>query len=70
MAAVANTWGIQDWDTVFTQAQSVLSPAQLNAMKSMQATYPAGMNAVKEALALQPPVIVGLPVQQYISLVS
>jgi hypothetical protein len=49
----ANTKQIQDWDAAFTQAQGVLTPAQINAMKTMQETFPAGLNAVKEALALQ-----------------
>jgi hypothetical protein len=49
----ANTGQIRDWDAVFTQAQGVLSPAQLEAMKTMQATFQAGLEAVKEAVALQ-----------------
>jgi hypothetical protein len=49
----ANTGQIRDWDTVFNQAQGVLSPAQLEAMKTMQATFQAGLEAVKEAVALQ-----------------
>jgi hypothetical protein len=47
----AETRQIQDWDTVFSQAEGVLTPAQLAAMKSMQATFPAGLSAVREALA-------------------
>ena len=47
----AATRQIQDWGAVFAQAQGVLSPAQFEAMKTLQATFPAGLNAVKEALA-------------------
>jgi hypothetical protein len=47
----ADTKQIQNWDAVFSQAEGELTPAQLDAMKSIQATYPAGNSAVREALA-------------------
>jgi Xaa-Pro aminopeptidase len=50
---IASTKQIQDWNAAFMQAQSVLSPNQLEAMKSAQATYQAGLQAVREALAPQ-----------------
>jgi hypothetical protein len=50
----AHTYEITDWNAALSQAQGVLSPAQLEAMKTVQTTYPAGYQAVTEALALQP----------------
>jgi hypothetical protein len=45
---------IPDWEPVFSRAAGILTPAQLEAMRSLRATFPAGIRAMRVAAGAPP----------------